>query len=274
MPARVHQILESIHEWAPPETKMDYDNVGLLVGSKHKPVSNILVCLDVTQAIVDEAIEEQAELIVAHHPLIFRKLSSISSDDEIGSIIYSLIKNDIAVIAAHTNLDAAQYGVSFRLADKLDLKDIDFLSADPQTPNTGMGATGRLPAPMKRTNFLEHISATLKTKALRFSGIPEEIETVAVCGGAGTFLIEEAHRAGADAFVTADVKYHDYFPQKRDLLLVDAGHYETEIPIVKSLKEYLETTITNTAVTTAATNTNPMNIFISQTSKPEPDVKK
>jgi len=116
-----------MHQWAPPELKLSYDNVGLLVGDSAASVSRVLVCLDVTEAIVDEALEKKCELIVSHHPLIFKKISSINPSNEQGRIIYKLIRNNIALLSAHTNLDAALDGVSFVLANNLGLDNLQFL---------------------------------------------------------------------------------------------------------------------------------------------------
>jgi dinuclear metal center YbgI/SA1388 family protein len=128
MNTQVQHISTFLHQWAPPSTKLDYDNVGLLVGNPNQPVSRILTCLDVTLEIVEEAIEQECNLIVAHHPLIFKSIDRINPTSEQGKIIYELIKNDIAVIAVHTNLDAALDGVSFVLAKELQLENLKFLA--------------------------------------------------------------------------------------------------------------------------------------------------
>ena len=117
----IRQISTFLNQWAPPSVKMDYDNVGLLVGNPDTPVTNILTCLDVTEEIVEEAIQKGCNLIVAHHPLIFTKIGRINPTQSRGRIIYSLIKNDLALLVAHTNLDAALDGVSFALANTLGL---------------------------------------------------------------------------------------------------------------------------------------------------------
>src|SRR5690554_5513555 len=127
MPTTIRQISTFLNQWAPAEVKMDYDNVGLLVGNPDSPVTNVITCLDVTSEIVDEAITKGAELIVAHHPLIFSKIGSINPTNEQGRIIYKLIKNNIGLIASHTNLDAALDGVSFVLANILGLDHLRFL---------------------------------------------------------------------------------------------------------------------------------------------------
>jgi dinuclear metal center YbgI/SA1388 family protein len=221
-------ILEFLEDWAPQSTKLEYDNVGLLVGSEDREVSRILACLDVTPEVVEEAVSMKADLIVAHHPLIFRKLSRITPSDTTGSLLYRLIKNDISVVAAHTNLDAAPEGVSFVLAECLGLMDVTFLKAEGPPPaagnadssgdgrerddrQTGFGAIGRLPDALGVPDFLELVAERLGSRGIRYSGDPALVSKVAVCGGSGSFLAEEARLQGADAYVTADLKYHEFF---------------------------------------------------------------
>ncbi len=268
-----HHILEFLEDWAPQSTKLEYDNVGLLIGNKDKNVSKVIACLDVTSEVADEAIAIGADLIIAHHPLIFRKLSRITSSDSTGAIIYRLIRNDINLIAAHTNLDAAAGGVSFVLAEKLGLQDARFLktddNGDPDAPGqTGFGVIGRLSEAMDVSAFLTHVGSCLGSNGIRYSGSPEQIKKVAVCGGAGSFLAEEALRQEADAFVTADLKYHDFFTESASLLLVDAGHYESEVPVVGVLCGRLRDRFPELEVHSTSVNTNPVNYdFRQQTQK-------
>ena len=261
MTRTVHHIVQSLHEWAPPKTKMDYDNVGLLVGSSQQSVQNILVCLDVTEQIVDEAIAKNCDLIVAHHPLIFKKLAQIQPDKGHGSIIYKLIKHDIAVFASHTNLDAAYNGVSYQLAQTIGLQQVEFLDPYENQENAGMGAIGDLEAPCNKEQFLAHLADALQTESIRYSGSVDSLARIAVCGGAGVFLKEQAQRAGADAFVTADVKYHDYFNKTDNFLLVDVGHFESEYPIITEIKKYLLNFDPELNVLIADTYTNPMRVY-------------
>ncbi|MDZ7808527.1 MAG: Nif3-like dinuclear metal center hexameric protein [Gracilimonas sp.] len=347
MSTRIRQISTFLDQWAPPQVKMDYDNVGLLVGDPNAQVNSVLTCLDVTDAVVAEAIERGCELIVAHHPLIFSKIGSINPTDEQGRIIYKLIKNDIGLLVAHTNLDAALDGVSFVLANILGLDELRFLDknysisrkirlitshADSDavlkllnyhsaeeahyfavnnrkdglkcfeaiidqhnvsvlknvlksegmlkegsfqvidlastTQNFGMGVIGEYPEKgIGKNEFLHLVSKALDVKAIRFSGDVDRIKKVAVCGGAGVFLKNKAIQAGAQAFVTADIKYHDYFTEKDDFLLVDVGHYESEFPIAEALKNELTEAFENVEVSVTRTVTNPMQVYVSD---PEP----
>src|SRR5690606_16870898 len=160
----------------------------------------------VTEDVVHEAIRHGCNLIVAHHPVIFRKLSRIDPDTDQGSLLYKLIRQDIAVLAVHTNLDAARDGVSFVLADQLSLQDQEFLSWHDETESHGYGVVGNLANEMSAADFLELVCKNLGTNAVRFSGGTDgaRVKRVAVCGGTGISLAAAASQKGADAFVTAD----------------------------------------------------------------------
>jgi len=342
MNIQVRHISTFLNQWAPPNTKLDYDNVGLLVGNPSQNVTKILTCLDVTLDVVVEAVNKGCELIVAHHPLIFKSIDRINPVDEQGKIIYRLIKSDISLIAAHTNLDAALDGVSFVLAQKLGLENVKFLDTsynisrkivlttshadsksmlkllnyysaeeahyytvegrkgqqftyeaiiddhnvsglkqelkknglleqsnfrimDIASPskNVGMGVVGFYrDQGLTQDDFLDVVANNLNSRAIRYSGSADQIKKVAVCGGAGVSLAKKAIRQGAQAFVTADVKYHDYFTGTEDFLLVDVGHYESEVPIVEALQKELSEAFEEIEVYETGVVTNPMNVHI------------
>lgn len=343
MATQIQHISTFLNQWAPPSIKMDYDNVGLLVGDPNAEVNSILTCLDVTEEVVEEAISKNVQLIVAHHPLIFNKIGSINPTNEQGKIIYKLIKNDIGLLVAHTNLDAALDGVSFVLANILGLDNLRFLDKqyeishkirlvtshdNPETvlkllnyysaeeahyfavenrehgltcfeaiidqhhlsnlrkglknegllksgkfqvtqlasssQNFGLGVLGEYPEDGVGYNeFLHLVSKALNVKSVRFSGTVDRIKKVAVCGGAGISLKKKAINAGAQAFITSDVKYHDFFIEKENFMLVDVGHYESEFPIVEELKTELVDAFDDLTVIATKTVTNPIHIYIS-----------
>lgn len=330
-------LLES---WAPRALAWDRDNVGLLVGSPAKPVKRILVALDATDRLIDEARACGADLLVTHHPVIFGSLKSVTDTDRTGRLIAALIKHDIALYAAHTNLDFTKGGVSTRLAIKLGLVDLEVLHKDEHryqkivvfvpaanadtvlnamaaagaghigkydncsfaSPGTGTfrplkgskpyigaqdrlesvsevrlemvcpawrstgvldamqtahpyeevafdvydlanasseygaGIIGTLPVPTLLRTWLRDIHRRLKTPVLRYCGDPRKtIRRIAVCGGSGADLLPVAIRRGADAFVTADLKYHAFQDAGNAIALIDAGHFETEHPIVDEI---------------------------------------
>jgi dinuclear metal center YbgI/SA1388 family protein len=340
MSLTVANIIEVLNEWAPKWTAWEKDNVGLQVGNLQSKVTKILVTLDVSKQVVQEAIHLKVELIISHHPLLFRPPSAITAGDPIGELVLRLAKQNISLFSAHTNLDHAHGGVSFALAETLGLQEVRFLSPlnnslakiiifvpegyveqilsaltaegagvignysscsfgakgtgsfrgssasnpfsgkkdqlefvdetrlemiaprailpsvvaairrvhpyeepaydiyaveNPHT-NFGMGALGRLPRPRPLRTFLSSAKRILGANALRFTGnLTRPVQSIAVCGGAGSDLLPDAIAAKADVFLTADVKYHVFQKAQDTIALVDAGHWETERVILKPL---------------------------------------
>ncbi|MEM6648487.1 MAG: Nif3-like dinuclear metal center hexameric protein [Bacteroidota bacterium] len=233
----IHNIAVFLETWAPKDTAQSYDNVGLQVGDAAREVTTALVALDLTPAVIAEAQAIGAELVVTHHPVIFKPIRNVTAGALVPELIFRMAEAGIALYTAHTNLDAAHGGVSYALAEQLGLTDIRFLQPDPGTndPPTGMGAIGTLNEAMSLADFLAHTSAVLGADSLRYAGPRPNtpLRTVAVCGGSGSSLTRTAIRAGADAYVTADVTYHLFFDVMRPdgsyaMALIDAGHYETE----------------------------------------------
>lgn len=228
----IYNFLDSI---APFNTALPFDNAGLLVGEGQKEVKKIGVILDVTPEAVDFAAQNGIDLIISHHPVIFNPLKRLQTD----SVPYLLAKYDIAVISAHTNLDAAKGGVNDALAKALELENIAPLAENDGGDFPPMGRTGTLKRPMSDRDFAIFVAEKLATKAKTvLSG--KEIAKVALCGGAGEDFITPALKAGADALVTADVKHHNLLLAKSlGLCLIDAGHFETENVVVPILAEKL-----------------------------------
>ncbi len=333
-----------IESWAPPGVVWEKDNVGLLVGSPDSKVRKILVSLDTTPDVVNEAIALGAGLIISHHPLIFTPLRHIDTSSRTGGMLESLLRHRIGLYAAHTNVDFTRGGVSDTLAERLGLRDIvplaplnglrkkivvfvpsshsggvmqamaaagagviggyescsfttegtgSFLPGPGSKPHIGvagrlervneirlemecqgwklpgvlramksahpydevavdvyalengssefgMGSIGGFSRPLPLKRFLRSVAVRLGARGLRYSGpAGRPIRTVAVCGGSGTDLLPDAIRAGADAYVTADVRYHSFQEFEREIVLVDAGHYETEHPAVGAVARFL-----------------------------------
>jgi dinuclear metal center YbgI/SA1388 family protein len=332
---RCDEIIKYLEDWAPEEIAWEKDNVGLQVGSAKRKLKNIMLSLDLNENVIDQALKKNCNFIFTHHPLLFKPLTKIDTTlNSTSLLVEKLIKNDITLYSAHTNLDFTKDGVSFQLAKKLKLNNIKFLvnlpekqiklvvfvpeesldrvacaihhsgggiigeysncsyrlagtgtfkgseetnpaagnkgglefvdeirlevlvdqwkidevisamkSAHPYEEvaydlyplkntnvNYGVGAIGILSSPMDKKDFFNHISKWLKIKNFRYSnGTNKKIKTVAVCGGSCSDLLNEALKLNADAFVTADIKYHTFQDAERKILLIDAGHYETEI---------------------------------------------
>ena len=369
----IAEISKSLEAWAPPGSAQDYDNVGLQVGDRNRRVRSALIALDMTPDVLAEASALQAQLIITHHPLLFKPLRSVTTNSFESNLALRLAEARIGLYSIHTNLDAAPGGVSFALADHLDLQDLDFMQGMPDatlklavfvpedhartvqeamaeagagtigeyeacafevdgtgyfkpgegaspfigeaggglesarevklemevprwhlyavrkamveahpyeevahdvysveqpTTTAGLGAVGHLEEPMLLKEFLQLISTRLEAETLRYAGNPEaEVQRVAVCGGAGAGFVKQAMATGADAYVTSDVKYHDYFNVLDDsgnarMAFIDAGHYETEALTEALLWRYLRERFPTAAFTATSTRTSPMRRFV------------
>ena len=229
----VADILNFMETLAPRSLKMDWDNVGLLCGSRSTPVTKILVALDPFEGVCKEAAHWGAELIITHHPLIFRPLPSITDDTSIGRGITTLIRNGISAINAHTNLDCAEGGVNDVLAATLDLEHITTVPGDAHNL-LRMGDVAEQPL----GDFLASVKEKLHCDGLRFVDGGKPVRKVAVGGGSCADGMLDALNAGCDTFVTADVKYNQFWDaQDLGLNLIDAGHFHTENPVVAVLAE-------------------------------------
>ncbi len=356
----VTRYLETI---APPAYQESYDNSGLIVGNPQAEVSGILVSLDAIESVVDEAIAKGCNLIVSHHPIVFRGLKSLTGKNYVERTIIKAVKRDIALYAIHTNLDNVQDGVNRRISERLGLQDVRVLapktdtlqklvtfapladadqvlqaldeagagqighyrncsfqttgtgrfqpneqakphlgeagkleqveeqrieviypahlanqiltalrSAHPyeevayyqqplmnQNQEVGSGMIGELPRPLSGTEFLAHLKKSMQLSVVRHTRLPDKpVRRVAVCGGAGSFLLPHAQRQRADAFVTADYKYHEFFDADGQLIIADIGHYESEVFTKDLLGDFLSEKFVNFAVHLAEVNTNPV----------------
>ena len=225
---QIQSVIDYLNEIYPLNLQEHYDNAGHKVGDASQDLSGILVTLDVTNEVIDEAIELGFNLIVSHHPMIFGDLKSLVPSNVQTRMLNRLIKNDICIYSAHTNLDNLNRGVSHILAQKLGLSDIMTLSENDDNHNGG-GALGELPSPLACSDFINRVKNTLGLPFLKCSkNLPPQIKRVAVCGGSGSFLIDEAADRKADIYLTADIKYHDYQKAVGRISVADIGHYESE----------------------------------------------
>jgi dinuclear metal center YbgI/SA1388 family protein len=239
----VGDVLDFVESIAPRSMKMDWDNVGLLCGSRDTLVSRILVALDPFEHVCQEAADWGAELIVTHHPIIFQALKSITDETSVGRGIRTLIRHDISAINAHTNLDQAPGGVNDVLAQTLGLADIQVINesgVDEEGRAWGLLRCGEV-AQQPLEAFLGHVKAQLGCDGLRFVDGGKPVCKVAVGGGACAGELRAAVRAGCDTFVTSDVKYNQFWDAKdQGVNLIDAGHFHTENPVVAALAEKLQ----------------------------------
>ncbi|TXK45791.1 Nif3-like dinuclear metal center hexameric protein [Pontibacter qinzhouensis] len=361
--ATIADVIKVLEHLAPPSYQESYDNVGLQTGDRQQPVTGVLVTLDCTEAVLDEAIEKGCNLVVAHHPVIFKGLKQLTGRSYVERTLIKAIKHDIAIYACHTNLDSVHNGVNYKIAQKLELQNAKVLVHKPQTlmqlvtfsppENTaqvlqalhqagagqigeyrncsfqvegtgqflptanaapaigevgklkqvpedrlevifpahlqhvvlaalrqahpyeevahyltslenlsqevGIGMIGELPAPLQEADFLQWLKEKMQLAGLRYTSIGnKKISRVAVCGGAGSFLIQDAKRKGADALVTGDVKYHEFFDADGKLMIADIGHYESEVYTKEIFYDTLSKNFTTFAVYLSIVNTNPV----------------
>ena len=359
----IKDIISEIERFAPPALKEDYDNVGLLVGSATAEATGVLITLDVTEEVVDEAIQNGCNLVVAHHPFIFRGLKNITDSSETGRIVIKAIKNSIAIFAGHTNVDSVFRGVSGKMAQKLGLVNTSVLSpvknrllklvtfvpveqaekvrtaifdagagvignydscsynltgtgtfragedtnpfvgekdefhseqevrietilpdfkknnviaallkAHPyeevaydlyplenEWPVTGFGIVGDLEQPVNEVDFLNVLKKTFYADGIRFTELLNRpIRRVALCGGSGSELLGRAISSGADIFISADFKYHQFFEAEKRILIADIGHFESEQFTKELFYEILTKKFSNFAVRLSKVNTNPI----------------
>ena len=233
MQYKVKDVTKVIEEFAPLAIQEKWDNSGLCIGSPDAPVSSVLFGLDCTPELVDEAIECGADMIVTHHPLIFSGLKKISPEDMVGEAVIKAIKAGISIYAAHTNADKVIAGVSGAMAAKLALQNVEILSEDGE--GTGLGVIGELPEPMTAQQMVAFVKERFGLQAMRTSKLIDgEIKKVALCGGSGGSLISAAKAAGAQLYLSGDISYHNFFTPE-GFMLMDIGHYESEIEIVDIL---------------------------------------
>ena len=230
---KVKDIISVIEEFAPLSLQESWDNSGLCIGSPEDSVSSVLLGLDCTPELVDEAISCGADMIVTHHPLIFSGLKKISPEDKVGEAVIKAIKAGISIYAAHTSADKVIAGVSGAMAARLGLKDVAILDEDGD--GTGLGVVGNLPEAMAAEDVIKLVKDRFGLKAMRASRpVDGMIERIALCGGSGGSLIKAARRSGAQLYISGDISYHNFFTED-GFMIMDIGHYESEIEIVDIL---------------------------------------
>jgi len=242
----VRDLLKTLDEIAAFDLAEQWDNVGLMLGDPNQPVRGVLVALDPTEDLLSEAQEIGADCIITHHPLIFHPLKAIYTDQPMGRFLRRALESNIAVIGCHTNLDQAAGGVNDVLAGSLGLQDSRPLVPAGNEPGgqsaIGFGRVGRLADPLSPEAFIGYLCDLFKLPVLRVTGqLPEEISTVAVCGGSGSDLAEAAHASGAQVYITGEIKHSTArWAEAAGLCIIDAGHFATENPVVESLVEVLQ----------------------------------
>lgn len=254
---KAFEIASVLEEFAPVLLQESWDNSGFSVGDPEKEVSSAIVALDCTPELVDEAIESGSGLIITHHPLIFKGIKSITGKTNVERMIVKLIKNDIIVYSAHTNIDKVVNGVSGSMADKLDLTDRDILvkSAD---GITGLGIIGNLKKAVTYEELIKLVKEKFGLNNLKCSTpLPGKISKVAVCGGSGSSLIDAAKSQGASVYITGDISYHNFFCEN-DFMIIDIGHFESELGVLDIITSILRKKIPTFAVRKSENIYNPI----------------
>ena len=230
---KVRDVIKVIEDFAPLSIQEKWDNSGLCIGSPDAEVTSVLIGLDCTPELVDEAVACGADMIVTHHPLIFSGLKKIAPEDQVGAAVIKAVSNGISVYAAHTSADKVIAGVSGAMAAKLGLVNVQILDEDGE--GTGLGVVGDLPELVTAAEAVALVKDRFALKAMRASRPVEGmISRVAMCGGSGGSLIGAAMASGAQLYLSGDISYHNFFT-KEGFMIMDIGHYESEIEIVDIL---------------------------------------
>jgi len=361
----IQDLIKYLEEWAPPALQESYDNSGLIVGDRQKAISGVLICLDVTEEVLEEAISKSCNLIIAHHPLIFTGIKKITGSHYTERCLIKAIKHEIAIFAMHTNLDSIADGVSHALAKQLGLKDTrilqpkkevleklytfvpldhvdtvrkalfdagaghigqydhcsfnsegtgtfrglegshpfvgkkgeehheaevkaevifpawirekvlaalfeshpyeevayDIVALQNEYANTGFGMIGRLDQEISSRAFLQLLKERLNVEVVRYTPVSHSIRSVALCGGSGSFLLSGARQAGADAFVSGDFKYHQFFDTDSQIMISDIGHFESEQFAMRLIYEKIRKKFANFALHLTSVDTNPIKYY-------------
>ncbi len=224
---KILDITNAIEQVAPLSLQEEWDNSGWQVGPLKDEVSAALLCVDVTPQVIDEAISKNCDLIISHHPLIFSGIKTLDYKDVTSAIIIKAVQHNISIYSSHTAMDAAFNGVNGKICEKLNLKNYHIL--DNPDAQSGIGMIGFTDKPYSEIEFLEKVKKTFGCQSIKHSDLTgRTVNKVAVCGGSGAYLINNAMEQGADIFVTADVKYHQYFNALGKMVVADIGHFESE----------------------------------------------
>ncbi|MBR1405529.1 MAG: Nif3-like dinuclear metal center hexameric protein [Bacteroidales bacterium] len=229
---RVGDITAALEAFAPLRIQEDWDNSGLCIGSPEDEVCGVLIGFDCTAELLDEAVEKGCDMVITHHPLLFKGIRQIRPGDPVSDAVIRAVRAGISVYAAHTTADKVIEGVSGAMARRLGLTDIAILEDE---GGYGLGAVGNLPCPMTGSEALAYVKEKFGLEVVRSSRpLETPFRRVALCGGSGGSEIPAAIRSGADLYISADISYHHFFTPK-GFMVMDIGHFESEVEIVEIL---------------------------------------
>lgn len=254
---KVADIIRVIEDFAPASLQEQGDNTGLQIGSPEQEIHGVMIGFDCTAELVREAVAEGCDMVLTHHPLLYNGVRKVDPEDPVGAALIEAVKAGVAVYASHTSSDKVLEGVSGAMARKLGLQNIRVLEEG------GFGAIGDLPEPMDAAAALALVKSTFGIPVLRTSKpVGGSISTIAMCGGSGSFLMEEARAAGAQLYICGDISYHRFFTHE-GFMIADVGHFESEVEIVGIFFTLLRKNFPNFAVRVSANlkNHNPIYYF-------------
>lgn len=248
---KIKEIVCALERFAPLPLQESYDNAGLQVGLTEAEASGALLCLDVTEEVIQEAVDMGCNLIVAHHPLLFRGVKRVSDTTQVERCLRLAVKNDICIYAAHTNLDNAEDGVNYKMAEKLGLMDV--------VPLEGGGVLGYLMAEEDSLAFLQRVKDVFRVESLQHNELLRRpIQSVALCGGAGSFALDAAIEQEADAFLTGEMGYHQFFGHEQQIQIGVMGHFQSEQFTTEIFQQIIGECAPQLPVFVTGINTNPI----------------
>lgn len=254
---KIKEIIDALERFAPLPLQDDYDNSGLQVGLTETEATGVLLCLDVTEAVLAEAKTLGCNLVVSHHPILFHPLKSLTDKDINGRCIIKAVQDDIVIYSCHTNLDNAAKGVNSRFSKILGL--INTKPIIKHTEDSGSGVIGDLSTPIMFDELIQLLQDKLNVWVIRHNKCTEkQIKRIALCGGSGSFLIRDAYTLGADAFITGEIGYHHFFGFDKIMSLIEIGHYESEKYTIELLFDILLSSFPSFPLYMTSINTNPI----------------
>jgi len=257
---RIKEIVSALERSAPLALQESWDNCGLQVGQLDVEARGVLVSLDVTEQVVVEAVSRGCNVVVSHHPLLFHGLKRLTGASDVERAVIQAVKHDVTVVSMHTNLDNAPGGVNWKIAEKLGLCDVDFFARKNVAGiDCGSGVVGLLPQPLEASDFVALVKQTLEARCAHCNDLLKRpVRKVAICGGAGDFLLSDAIREGADAFITGEMHYHQYFGHEQEIQICVVGHWETEHFTSELLRDIIRRECPGVVCELADTQTNPV----------------
>lgn len=260
---KIKEITDVIESFAPLGWQESYDNAGLIVGRSDDEVHKALLAVDVTDEVLDEAEAEGCDLVITHHPIVFHPLKRFNSADMVQRCVERAIRSRTALYACHTNLDSAPGGMSWRLAELLGISSLELLQPSGEAEGVGFGVVGELPEAVDTLEYLRRVRELLHVGAIRYSDVASErVRRIALCTGAGASMIGDARRAGADLYITADLKYNDFMTPDGALTVADVGHFESEYCAIQLLFDVLSKNLRTFAVRKSERSRNPVNYLV------------